>query len=173
MTFQSSFGVSLEKIALLTTLNFGIQLLVDAASAGFVDRIGYRASIVIAHAMAAVGIAMMAVLPEIMPPFAGLLAASEIPLLGMIGCGLCGFSVGVLWPGSFSTAAKALPAGGTVMYAMLALAGDVGCGAGPTFVGTLAGVFGEDLRPAFICAVIFPILMLPALVLYKKSAVSK
>lgn len=151
MTFQSSFGISLEKIALLTTLNFGIQLLVDAASAGFVDRIGYRASIVIAHAM----------------------AASEIPLLGMIGCGLCGFSVGVLWPGSFSTAAKALPAGGTVMYAMLALAGDVGCGAGPTFVGTLAGVFGEDLRPAFIFAVIFPILMLPALVLYKKSAVSK
>ena len=46
-------------------------------------------------------------------------------------------------------------------------------GAGPTFVGTLAGVFGEDLRPAFICAVIFPILMILALVLYKKSAVSK
>ena len=113
LTFQSSFGISLEKIALLTTLNFGIQLLVDAASAGFVDRIGYRASIVIAHAMAAVGIAMMA------------------------------------------------------------LAGDVGCGAGPTFVGTRAGVFGEDLRPAFICAVIFPILMILALVLYKKSVVSK
>ncbi len=364
LTFQSSFGVSLEKIALLTTINFGIQLLVDAASAGFVDRIGYRASAVVAHALAAAGIILMAVLPSVMPPFAGLLTASAVyavggglieviispivescptdpkkkagimsllhsfycwghlgvvlistlffalagienwrilavcwavlplvnmvvflkvpmysptdsetatmkmgelfktkifwvlmlmmvcsgaseqamsqwasafaesalhlsktmgdlvgpctfalfmglarlfyakkehslPLvgymafccglcvisylfaasgnaaLGMIGCGLCGFSVGVLWPGSFSTAARAIPAGGTVMYAMLALSGDVGCSLGPTFVGTLAGVFGENLRPALLCAVIFPVLMIAALMIYRMTGKAK
>lgn len=77
LTFQSSFGISLEKIALLTTLNFGIQLLVDAASSGFVDRIGYRASIVIAHAMAAVGIAMMAVQAR---PLSGRLRAYSVKI---------------------------------------------------------------------------------------------
>ena len=55
----------------------------------------------------------------------------------------------------FPTAARILPGGGTAMYAMLALAGDIGCSAGPTLVGTVAGAFGEDLRPAMIFAVIF------------------
>lgn len=358
LTFQSNYGVSLEKIALLTTVNFSVQLITDAASAKFVDRIGYRASAVVAHALAAVGLILMAVLPDILPPFAGLLLASAVyavggglleviispivescpserkeaamsllhsfycwghlavvllstlffalfgianwkilafcwtavpvcnlflflrvpmyspadaetptmklgelfrlkifwvllllmvcagaseqamsqwasafaesalhvsktvgdlvgpctfavcmgaarvlyaklsdrialtrymtfcgilciasyliaatgqPVFGMIGCGLCGFSVGVLWPGTFSTAAKALSSGGTAMYAMMALAGDVGCSAGPTFVGALAGLFQENLRPALVCAILFPILLLFGLMLYKHT----
>ena len=362
LTFQSDYGVSLEKIALLTTVNFSVQLITDAASAKFVDKIGYRAAAVLAHGLAAAGLILMAVLPDILPPFAGLLLASAVyavggglleviispivescpsqrkeaamsllhsfycwghlavvllstlffalrgvqnwkvlavcwaavpvlnllfflrvpmyaptdaetptmrlgelfrlkifwvlmllmvcagaseqalsqwasafaesalhvsktvgdlvgpctfalcmgaaralyaklsdrlpltrymtlcgvlciasyliaatgqPVLGMIGCGLCGFSVGVLWPGTFSTAAKALSAGGTAMYAMLALAGDVGCSAGPTFVGTLAGVFDEDLRPALVCAVIFPLLLIAGLRLYKAAVKEK
>lgn len=358
LTFQSDYGVSLEKIALLTTVNFSVQLITDAASARFVDRIGYRAAAVLAHGLAAAGLVLMAVLPGILPPFVGLLLASAVyavggglleviispivescpstrkeaamsllhsfycwghlavvllstlffavfgvrswkvlafcwaavpvlnllfflrvpmyaptdaetptmklgelfklkifwvlmllmvcagaseqalsqwasafaesalhvsktvgdlvgpctfalcmgaaralyakisdridltrymilcgvlciasyliaatgqPVLGMIGCGLCGFSVGVLWPGTFSTAAKALSTGGTAMYAMLALAGDVGCSAGPTFVGTLAGIFAEDLRPALVCAVVFPLLLIIGLRLYKRT----
>ena len=97
-----------------------------------------------------------------------LLAATGIPAVGMLGCGLCGFSVGVLWPGCFSTAARILPGGGTAMYAMLALAGDIGCSAGPTLVGTVAGAFGEDLRPAMIFAVIFPALLIAALAVSRK-----
>lgn len=362
LTFQSDYGISLEKIALLTTVNFTVQLITDAASAKFVDKIGYRASAVTAHALAAVGIVLMAILPDILPPFAGLLLASAVyavggglleviispivescpsekkesamsllhsfycwghlgvvllstlffavfgienwkisafcwavlpvcnlifflrvpmysptdaetptmklselfrikifwvllllmvcagsseqamsqwasafaesalhvsktvgdlvgpctfalcmgiarvvyaklsdkialtrymalcgilciasyliaatgqPALGMIGCGLCGFSVGVLWPGTFSTAAKALSSGGTAMYAMMALAGDIGCSAGPTFVGALAGIFGEDLRPALVCAIVFPILLLIGLWLYKRTVKAK
>ena len=56
LTFQGSYGISLQKITLLVTFNFGIQLLVDLASIGFVDRIGYRASMILAHAMAAAGL---------------------------------------------------------------------------------------------------------------------
>ena len=58
-----------------------------------------------------------------------------VPAIGLIGCGLCGLSVGILWPGTFSMAATSIRNGGTAMYALLALAGDVGCSSGPTFVG--------------------------------------
>ena len=364
LTFQTDFQIGLEKIALLTTINFSVQLVVDGLSAKFVDRIGYRASAVLAHACSALGLVLMAVLPAVIPPFIGLLCASAIyavggglieviispmvescptpprkkqsimsllhsfycwghlgvvlistaffalagienwrvlailwaivplvnmivfclvpiytpqdidapairprklfkmkvfwllmvlmvcagaseqamsqwasafaesalgvsktvgdlvgpctfalfmglarafyakmgerlllnrymmfccvlcivsyllaatgiPAIGMLGCGLCGFSVGVLWPGSFSTAAKALPGGGTTMYAMLALAGDVGCSAGPTMVGAVAGVFGEDLRPALIFAIIFPVVLIGALVIYRRTSAAE
>lgn len=364
LTFQSDFKIGLEKIALITTVNFSTQLIVDGLSAKFVDRIGYRASAILAHACAALGLVLMALLPSVMPPFAGLLcascvyaiggglieviispivescptparkkqsimsllhsfycwghlgvvlvstaffvlmgvenwrilailwaivpavnmivfclvpvyspqdidapairprklfkmklfwllmllmvcagaselamsqwasafaesalgvsktvgdlvgpctfalcmglaraffakmgerlplsnymifcctlciasyllAASGIPALGMLGCGLCGFSVGVLWPGCFSTAAKALPGGGTTMYAMLALAGDVGCNVGPTAVGMIAGAFGEDLRPALVFAIIFPVVLIGALIYYRRMPEAK
>ena len=79
LTFQTDFQIGLEKVALLTTVNFSVQLVVDALSAKFVDRIGYRASAVLAHACtAAAGLVMMALLPAVMPPFAGLLCASAV-----------------------------------------------------------------------------------------------
>ena len=59
LTFQGSYGISLQKITLLVTFNFGIQLLVDLASIGFVDRIGYRASMILAHTMAAAGLILL------------------------------------------------------------------------------------------------------------------
>ena len=62
------------------------------------------------------------------------------PLLNLLGCGLCGFSVGVFWPGTFSAGTRRCPLGGTVMFAMLALAGDLGCSAGPTLVGFVSGM---------------------------------
>jgi len=87
------------------------------------------------------------------------------PVLGLMGCALCGFSVGIFWPGTFSMAAKALPAGGTAMYALMALAGDLGCSAGPGLVGWAAGAAGGELKAGILAAAVFPAVMLAALAL--------
>ena len=72
LTFQSSYHISLERITFLVTMNFGIQLLVDLLSARFVDRVGVRASILAAHLLAALGLAGLGILPELMRPYTGL-----------------------------------------------------------------------------------------------------
>ena len=83
LTFQRSYQLPLDRITLLVTLNFGIQLLVDLLSVSFVDRIGYRASMVLAHAFAAAGLILLTILPEVMPdPFAGILCAVIIYAVG-------------------------------------------------------------------------------------------
>lgn len=84
------------------------------------------------------------------------------PLPGLIGCAVCGLSVGILWPGTFSRAAVAIRGGGTAMFALLALAGDLGCLAGPTTVGLVSGISG-NLRTGILAAVVFPLLMLVCL----------
>lgn len=91
------------------------------------------------------------------------------PLLGLAGCGLCGFSVGIFWPGTFSMAAKALPAGGTAMYALMALAGDLGCSSGPGLVGLVAGAAGGELKTGILAAAVFPVLMLAGLAAMSKG----
>ena len=324
LTFQGSYGISLQKITLLVTFNFGIQLLVDLASIGFVDRIGYRASMILAHAMAAAGLILLTVLPECLgDPFVGLLiavmiyaigggllevlvspvveacptdnkekamsllhsfycwghvgvvllstlffrifgianwkymalvwalipiangkifwvlmlmmlcaGASEqavsqwastlaeksfginktigdlagpmafailmgssrafygkfgdkinlerfmqysavlcmvsylmiafipVPALGILGCAVCGLSVGIMWPGTFSMAAASVKRGGTALFALLALAGDVGCSSGPTYVGMISGALNDNLKLGIFAALIFPVLMI-------------
>ncbi len=97
-------------------------------------------------------------------------ALSPNPVLSLIGCGVCGFSVGILWPGTFSLAAKACPRGGTAMFALFALAGDLGCSGGPTLVGTVSGFFGDRLETGLLAAAIFPALLLVALLLYRMQA---
>lgn len=87
------------------------------------------------------------------------IALVPLPAVGLIGCGICGFSVGIMWPGTFSRAAAALPAGGTMMFALLALAGDLGCSGGPTFAGLVASAAGDDLRKGILAAIIFPLIM--------------
>ena len=91
---------------------------------------------------------------------------SPWPLLSLVGCGLCGFSVGIMWPGVFSLASVHMPTGGTAMFGLLALAGDVGCSSGPGLVGVVSGFFGDSLKPGLLAAIIFPVvlvLLLPAL----------
>ena len=78
------------------------------------------------------------------------------PALALLGCALCGFSVGIFWPGTFSIAAVSLPGAGTAMYALMALAGDVGCSGGPTVVGFVAGACGDSLRAGLLAALVFP-----------------
>lgn len=80
-------------------------------------------------------------------------------LAALLGCALCGFSVGIFWPGTFSLAALALPGAGTAMYALMALAGDLGCSAGPTTVGLFSGALG-GLQSGLTVGMIFPIAML-------------
>lgn len=86
--------------------------------------------------------------------------------VGLMGCALCGFSVGIMWPGTYSKAANEMPWGGTSMFALLALAGDVGCSAGPTLAGFVSGACGDDLKKGILSAIIFPVLMLVSLLIF-------
>lgn len=360
LTFQNTYNIPLSKITMLITFNFGLQLLVDLVSVTFVDRIGYRVSMVLAHVMAALGLAALPVLPALLPdPFAGILIAVTIyaigggllevlvspvveacptdnkeaamsllhsfycwghvgvvllstlffgifgianwrilafvwalvplcngilftrvpmaslmkegekgftirelakmkifwvfmlmmlcagaseqavsqwastfaekglgvsktvgdlagpmafailmgtarafygkhgeklnlekfmagssilcmisylcislvpsPLFGLIGCGICGLSVGIMWPGTFSKASGSIRRGGTALFALMALAGDLGCSGGPTLVGMVSSAFGEDLKKGILAAVCFPLLLLGGILLCKKS----
>ncbi len=90
-----------------------------------------------------------------------------IPVLGLIGCAVCGFSVGIFWPGTFSIAAVKLPAGGTAMYALMALAGDIGCSSGPTVVGMVADSAGNSLKWGLGVAMVFPVVIVIGLLLLK------
>lgn len=361
LTFQDSYGIPLAKITMLVTINFGLQLMVDLLSVSFVDKIGYRASMLIAHIFAASGLALLAVLPDLFgDPFAGLLAAVVLyaigggllevlvspvveacpsehkeqtmsllhsfycwghvgvvlistvffqvfgignwkilavvwalvplfntflfarvpmaslieegekglsikelagmkifwvfmlmmmcagaseqavsqwastfaekglgvskvvgdlagplafavlmgsarvfygkygekvnldkfmagssilcaasylcislvpsPVFGLVGCAVCGLSVGIMWPGTFSKAAATLPKGGTALFAFMALAGDMGCSGGPTVVGMVSSLFGEDLKKGILAAVLFPLLLLFGIGRCKKPA---
>lgn len=89
-----------------------------------------------------------------------LAALSGSALLALIGCALCGFSVGIFWPGTFSIAPGVLPGGGTAMYALMALCGDLGCSGGPTLVGLAANAAGGELRVGLLLALVFPAMML-------------
>lgn len=359
LTFQRTYGIPLSQITLLVTFNFGIQLLVDLLSVGFVDKIGYRASMIIAHVMAAAGLILLTILPEVLSsPFAGILTAvmiyaigggllevlvspvveacpsdnkekamsmlhsfycwghvgvvllstlffsvfgisnwkvlaavwsliplynafvfakvpmaelieegeeglrlrdlfrmkifwillimmicagaSEqavsqwastfaekglgisktagdlagpmafavlmgtsrafygkygdriqldkfmifssglcilsylgiallpIPQLCLAACAVCGLSVGIMWPGSFSKASAALPKGGTAMFALLALGGDVGCSGGPTVVGMVSSLLDDNLKMGILAGIVFPVLLLLGIVLCGK-----
>ena len=356
VTFQETYNIPLTQITLLITVNFVVQLLVDLLSAGFIDKIGYRASVILAHIFAAVGLALLTILPEVLPDsFVGILIAVfvyaiggglievlispiieacptdnkesamsllhsfycwgctgvvlistifftifgishwkiltllwtilplanmllfakvpiyslqeegekgmnlgelfrekmfwilmlmmvcsgaaeqsvsqwastfaekglgitksvgdlvgpmlfsilmglsrllygkygekldldrfmkfscvlcivsylgisfiPVPMVELLGCGLCGFSVGILWPGTFSKAAAALRRGGTLLFALLALAGDLGCSGGPTLVGFVSSGLGDNLRLGIFVGIIFPILLLGSLML--------
>lgn len=361
LTFQNAYNIPLSKITMLITFNFGLQLLVDLVSVTFVDRIGYRVSMILAHAMAALGLAALPILPELLPePFMGILIAVTIyaigggllevlvspvveacptdnketamsllhsfycwghvgvvllstlffgmfgienwkvlalvwalvplcngilftrvpmgslmkegekgltirelakmkvfwvfmlmmlcagaseqavsqwastfaekglrvsktvgdlagpmafailmgtarafygkygeklnlerfmagssilcvisylcialvpsPLFGLIGCGICGLSVGIMWPGTFSKASSSIRRGGTALFALMALAGDLGCSGGPTLVGMVSSAFGDDLKKGILAAVCFPLLLLAGILLCKKSS---
>lgn len=349
VVFQDSFGIPLSQITLLVTFNFGVQLTVDLLSAKFLDKLGYRTSILIAHIAATAGLVLLAVLPKIMVPFWGILIAVTVyaigggiievlispimetvptenseaamsslhaaycwghiavvalstlffklfgidkwqllailwtlipicngilfcfvpigsllpagekgmsigelfkskifwvlmimmvcsgaseqgvsqwasafaerglnipkavgdlagplcfalfmalsrtfygkfghkidldkfmksstflciaayltaalaphPVLNLIGCGLCGLSVGILWPGSFSRASQVLSRGGTAMFALLALGGDLGCSLGPTLVGAVSDMAKGNLHVGILAGVIFPVAM--------------
>lgn len=102
-----------------------------------------------------------------------IIALSSSPVLGFIGVAICGFSVGIMWPGTFSKASATIRNGGTAMFAILALGGDLGCSGGPTFVGMIASALGDDLKKGILAAVVFPVLLVGTLVIMKSTRAAK
>lgn len=88
------------------------------------------------------------------------LSFSRLPVLSLAACGMTGFACGIFWPGTLSMAAGRVKNGGSAMFSLLALAGDIGCNAGPTFAGAVASARGEDLRAGLSAAAVLPVLML-------------
>lgn len=97
-----------------------------------------------------------------------LTSMAPAPGLSLLGCMLCGLSVGIMWPGGFSIAARSIQNGGTAMFALLALAGDLGCSGGPALVGMVSQMRGGNLKAGLLAAILFPVLLLAATMLKKE-----
>lgn len=95
-----------------------------------------------------------------------LASLSANPIAGLVGCIVCGFSVGIMWPGTISISSKAFPAGGTAMFALLAMAGDLGGSIGPGIVGRVAQHAGGNIRAGMSVGLVFPVLLLVMLFLF-------
>ena len=101
--------------------------------------------------------------------FSYLLASlSPWPLLSLAGCALTGLGVGVMWPGTFSLASKRLPRGGTAMFALLALSGDLGCAAGPTLIGRIAVASPGGMRTGLLVGAAIPAVLVAAVLAQRK-----
>ena len=98
-----------------------------------------------------------------------MISLSPFPVLSLIGCAVCGFSVGIMWPGTFSKGAVALKNGGTAMFALLALGGDLGCAVGPMVVGMVSSWFAGNMKIGILASIIFPIMLAACLFRQKKS----
>lgn len=99
-----------------------------------------------------------------------LTALSSNPILGLIGCIVCGFSVGIMWPGTISISSKEFPMGGTAMFALLAMAGDLGGSIGPGIVGRVTQSAGNNIQVGMGVGLVFPfILLIMLFILYTKK----
>ena len=96
-----------------------------------------------------------------------LASLSALPILGLAGCALCGFAVGIMWPGSISISSPKCPGGGTAMFAFLALAGDLGAMISPAMVGSLSELAGGNLKTGLLAATFFPIVLVVGLLILK------
>lgn len=122
--------------------------------AKFSDKINLARAILISCTVCALSYVMMAVF--------------DSPVINLIACGLCGMSVSLLWPGTLSRASVALKGGGTAMFALLAVGGDMGCTLGPIVVGLIAEGAGGDLRIGMAAGIAFPVIMLMSLFMSRK-----
>ena len=98
-----------------------------------------------------------------------LASLASSPVLGLAGCAVCGISVGILWPGTLRISSQRCPKGGTAMFALLALGGDLGGSLGPTLVGSVSGAAGGSLKAGILAAAIFPVLLIGGLLILKTA----
>lgn len=101
-----------------------------------------------------------------------LASLSPWPALGLAGCSFCGFSVGILWPGTIRLSSQKCPQGGTAMFALLALAGDFGGTVSPVIVGGFSELAGESLKAGLLAATVFPVLLVIGLLILRRRAKS-
>ena len=98
---------------------------------------------------------------------------SSNPVLALIGCVFCGFSVGIMWPGTISITSPRLPRGGTALFAFLAMAGDLGGAFGPSLVGTVSQQAGDSLQSGMLAGSVFPLVLIVSLLLLGRNAAKK
>ena len=98
---------------------------------------------------------------------------SANPIVGLVGCIVCGFSVAIMWPGTISTSSKAFPSGGTAMFALLAMAGDLGGGIGPAIVGRVSQLYDGNMKAGMSMGTIFPVVLVIGLILFSKMSSSR
>ena len=94
---------------------------------------------------------------------------SNNPVIGLLGCIVCGFSVGIMWPGTISITSSRFPAGGTAMFALLAMAGDMGGTLGPSLVGNISQKLGDNLQKGLLYGTAFPVILLISVLVIKAS----
>ena len=99
-----------------------------------------------------------------------LASLSQNPVLGLLGCVFCGFSVGIMWPGTISITSPRLPQGGTAMFALLAMAGDLGGAFGPSLVGAVTQQAGDSLQSGMLVGSVFPLVLIITLILLSRRA---
>lgn len=102
-----------------------------------------------------------------------LAAVSSSPVWGLFGCVLCGFSVGIMWPGSISIASAGMPLGGTALFALLAMGGDLGASIGPAVVGIITQNAGDNMKAGMFAGIVFPIILIAAILIIKIFIVPK
>lgn len=98
-----------------------------------------------------------------------LTALASLPIFGLIGCIVCGFSVGIMWPGTISITSVRIPLGGTAMFALLAMAGDLGGSVGPYLVGIVTQNAGDNLKAGLLAGSIFPLVLILSACLLKRK----
>lgn len=92
---------------------------------------------------------------------------SDSSAIGLAGCIVCGFSVGIMWPGAISICSERIPTGGTAMFALLAMAGDLGGAFGPGLIGSMAQKSNDNLRRGMLVGSVFPLVLIISLLLLK------
>ena len=94
-------------------------------------------------------------------------AISSRPIFGLLGCILCGFSVGIMWPGSISISSARMPMGGTALFALLAMGGDLGASIGPSVIGIFTQNANDNMKAGMLAGIVFPILLIVAICIIK------
>lgn len=100
-------------------------------------------------------------------------SVSAVPMVGLIGCIVCGFSVGILWPGTISISSGRMPYGGTAMFALLAMAGDLGGAFGPSLAGAVSQRFGNNLQKGMLAGSVFPLVLVVCVLLLRLAQPEK
>ena len=102
-----------------------------------------------------------------------LAAVSSNPVLGLIGCIVCGFSVGIMWPGSISIASSRIPLGGTGLFELLAMGGELGASVGPGVIGAVTENANDNMKAGMLAGCVFPIILIISVYLIKITKLNK